>query len=361
MKKYLAITVLGLFVLTSCGNLVKDKKKTRDFVDTVGYATKAWQMDSVMSRIERIQKEEYESHLKFKDLGAAKVVICPHDDYSYVGYLYPATLKNIKAKTVLIFGVAHKAKKLNLENQLIFDSYDYWKAPYGDVKVSELRNEIMEKLSHSIYQVNDTMQSIEHSVEAIVPFLQYFNRDVQIIHVLVPYMPYDKMKEIALVLSKAIDKTLNENKMKWGDDFAMVISSDAVHYGDEDWGGENFAFYGVSCTSYVDTKAHELDIMQTIAGQITPGKIKRFTQYTVDDYDYKKYKWTWCGRYSVPLGLLTANYLKEMREGTPLRGRVIGYSSSYKNMPLPVKDLNMDVTAPAYDHHWVGYAAIRYD
>ena len=67
MKKYLAITVLGLFVLTSCGNLVKDKKKTRDFVDTVGYATKAWQMDSIMGRIERIQKEEYESHLKFKD------------------------------------------------------------------------------------------------------------------------------------------------------------------------------------------------------------------------------------------------------------------------------------------------------
>jgi len=359
--KYLLILLSGIFLFTSCRNTFSNGEKTRERVDTVGYASRAWQMDSIMARIKRIQKKEYQSHLKFENTGAAKVVICPHDDYSYVGYLYPATLSNIKAKTVLIFGVAHKAKKLNLENQLIFDSYDYWEAPYGKVRVSKMRNEIMKKLPENIYQVNDTMQAIEHSVEAIVPFLQYFNRDVQIISVLVPYMSFARMKEISLMLSKAIDETLNGEGLKWGDDFAMVISSDAVHYGDEDWGGKNFAFFGVSCTSYVDTKAHELDIMQTIAGRITPGKIKRFTQYTVDDYDYKKYKWTWCGRYSVPLGLLTANYLKEMRDGTALRGRVIGYTSSYKNMPLPVKDLNMDVTAPAYDHHWVGYAAIRYD
>ncbi len=361
MKNYYLLLVLAGFMFTSCGNLGKKQVKTRGLVDTVGYAHLSWQMDSIMNRITRIQKKEYENHLKFNGSGGAKVVICPHDDYAYVGYLYPATLKNIKAKTVLIFGVAHKAKKLNLENQLVFDSYDYWQGPYGKVKVSDMRNKIMKRLPESVFQVNDTMQSMEHSVEAIVPFLQYFNRDVEIISVLVPYMPYGKMKEISLMLAKAIDETLNEKQLKWGSDFAMVISSDAVHYGDEDWGGENFAFYGVSCTSYVDTKSHELDIMQTIAGQITPYKIKRFTQYTVDDYDYKKYKWTWCGRYSVPLGLLTANYLKEMRNGEPLRGRVIGYASSYKNMPLPVKDLNMDVTAPAYDHHWVGYAAIRYD
>ena len=154
---------------------------------------------------------------------------------------------------------------------------------------------------------------------------------------------------------------MNENKMKWGDDFAMVISSDAVHYGDEQWGGANFAFYGVSDTSYAAVKKHEFEILNTISGEISPEKIKKFTQYTVQDDDYRKYKWTWCGRYSVPLGLLTAYYLKETRQDKPLFGKIIGYSSSYENIPLPVKDLGMGVTAPAYNHHWVGYAAVRYN
>ena len=360
MKKLFVISIIVL-LFSACSHYGKHKTKTRAFVDTVGYATTAPQMDSIMARIQRVQSEAYKDHLKFENDVPAKAVLCPHDDYAYVGELYPATLQNIRAKTVIIFGVVHKATKFHLENKIIFDSYDFWKGPYGAVPVSDMREKIMKNLPKGMFQVNDTMQHLEHSVEALVPFLQYFNRHVQIVSILVPAMPYDRMEEISKPLSKAIEKVAKQEGMQWGKDFAFVISSDAVHYGDEDWGGSNFAYYGTSCISYKDAKEHEIEILHTLAGPLSPHKIKLFTQYTVQDNDFRKYKWTWCGRYSIPLGLLTAIDLQALQKGGALHGRVIGYTSSLVNLPLPVKDIGMGVTAPAYDHHWVGYAAIRYD
>lgn len=105
--------------------------------------------------------------------------------------------ENITANTVIIFGVAHKARQLNLENQVVFDSYEYWKGPYGNIKVSGLREEIMGLLPRNLFQVNDSMQRMEHSVEAIIPFLQYYNHDIQVVSILVPYMSYGRMQEIA--------------------------------------------------------------------------------------------------------------------------------------------------------------------
>lgn len=52
-------------------------------------------------------------------------------------------MKTLSFYTVILFGVAHKARQLNLENLVAFDSYDCRKGPYGDVKVSGLREEIM--------------------------------------------------------------------------------------------------------------------------------------------------------------------------------------------------------------------------
>jgi hypothetical protein len=81
---------------------------------------------------------------------------------------------------------------------------------------------------------------------------------------------------------------------------------------------------------------------------------------TLDDLDFRKYKWTWCGRYSIPLGLLTSFYLTELQHRKPLSGIPVGYSTSIEREPIPVKDIGMGVTAPANIHHWVGYPAIGY-
>ena len=339
-----------------------DEFAVRQVVDTIGFAQYDWQMDSIMARIEREQGKTLNEKLTYSRVGEQgwRVAISPHDDYAYVGYMYPAVLKNIKAKTIILFGVAHKAKKLKLENQIVFDSYDYWKEPYGNVKVSGIRDEIIKQLPKGIYQVNDTMQKIEHSVEAIVPFLQYYNRELEIVSILVPYMSYETMDKIAGPLAKAIKKVVKKHNLQWGKDFAMVISTDAVHYGDEEWGGSNFAFNGIGSKANEKTKLHEYDIMKTISGPFTPEKIQEFTELTVDKEDFRKYKWTWCGRYSVPLGLLTAFKLNEQLGSESLFGAAIGYSSSIDHATLEVEDIGMGTTAPAYDNHWVGYAGIGY-
>jgi AmmeMemoRadiSam system protein B len=339
--------------------------KVRPLVDTVGFAATADQMDEVIKRIDKLQSKQLKK--KFSEAGVNdktmwKTTIAPHDDYTYTGYMYPLALKNIKAKTVILFGVAHKAAKLNLQDKLIFDSYTHWRTPYGVVKVSNLRNEILSLIPQSMCEVNDTMQKIEHSVEAEIPFLQFYNPDVEIVSILVPYMSFAKIETIALSLSQAIAGVLQRNNLKWGEDVAFVISADAVHYGDEDWGGRNFANYGVDSAGYKKAVEHEYELMNTcFKGNVSSEMVKQFTKYTVDENDFKQYKWTWCGRYSVPMGLLTSVKLSEVLYKKPLQGTILGYTNSIENSHIPVSDLGtMGVTAKANIRHWVGYAAVGF-
>ena len=89
-------------------------------------------------------------------------------------------------------------------------------------------------------------------------------------------------------------------------------------------------------------------------------KINTFCKYTVEQDNYKEYKWTWCGRYSVPFGLLTAFHLNQLQGNEPLHGTPVGYATSIDHSNIKVDDLEMGVTAPANIRHWVGYAAIGY-
>jgi AmmeMemoRadiSam system protein B len=322
-------------------------------------------MDSVMKRISRLQQKELATGLKeagVKENTAFKCVIAPHDDYTYAGYMYPLALKGVKARTVILFGVAHRARILSLENQLLFDSYTYWSGPYGPVKVSAFREQIISSLPKEIYQVNDSMQKIEHSVEAEIPFLQYYNNNVEIISILVPYMNFERMQEIAKPLAASIASMMRKNNLKWGEDVALVISADAVHYGDEGWDGKNLAFYGSDSAGYKKAGEHEHEIMEKcMKGKLDTGKVKLFTEYTVKKENYKEYKWTWCGRYSVPLGMLTAYYLEGALKEKPLQGKLLGYSTSIGNKHVNVKDLGgMGTTAPANIRHWVGYPSIAF-
>ncbi len=156
-----------------------NQERTRVPIDSVGFATEAWQMDSIMTRIYYLHGSDMNSIFKAKNIDSSvswKVAISPHDDYSYVGYLYPA-----------------------------------------------------------------------------------------------------------------------------------------VYYGDEDWDGKNFAYFGTDEKGYSDAVSYEYDIIDScLTGPITPDKIKQFTCYTTMEDDYKEYKWTWCGRYSIPLGLYTAYHLEQL-------------------------------------------------
>jgi AmmeMemoRadiSam system protein B len=354
------LLILSSLLLYSCRNIGFDQASVRPLVDTIGFAQYAWQMDSLMTGIEQLSpNEQYPDNQEYQPW---KVSVSPHDDYTYVGSLYPEILRHIHAKTLLLVGVAHKAKALNLENRIVFDSHAFWKGPYGHVPVSAMREEILQNLDASIYEVNDSMHRIEHSLEALIPFLQYFNHQVEIIPVLVPYMRFTRIDSIAKPLSDVLFSALTKKKLRWGEDFAIIITTDAVHYGDEEWGGQNHAPFGCDSAGNARAVEHEFEIIKTsLEGEVSKERIQKFSEFTIQESDYREYKWTWCGRYSVPLGLLTAYYLQDhLSRHDPLEGILVGYSTSIDHQHLCVDDLMMGRTAVANPHHWVGYAAIGY-
>src|SRR5437763_3579893 len=139
-------------------------RRLRGLADPVGFAHLASQMDRVTERIAaqdgaRLERIFAESGISSADRW--RMAIAPHDDYTYAGFMYPLALRNVKASTVIIFGVAHKARQLGLENAIIFDSFTHWCGPYGDIAVSPLREKLMSRLPAGSFGVNDEMQSIE--------------------------------------------------------------------------------------------------------------------------------------------------------------------------------------------------------
>src|SRR6185436_12439451 len=122
-------------------------------------------------------------------------------------------------------------------------------------------------------------------------------------------------------LAGAVNTIMREKGLIYGKDIAVVISNDAVHYGDEDWGGKNLAPFGIDEAG--TEKANQLDREITdkcLVGTLSGSKVKSFTEYTVQAADYKEYKWVWCGRYSVPFGLSFANKLSVLQNGAGLTG-----------------------------------------
>jgi len=185
---------------------------------------------------------------------------------------------------------------------------------------------------------------------------------VQFVPILVPYMSFWRMSELALPLARAVTAIMRDEQLDWGTDVALVSSTDAVHYGDEGWGDRNFAFYGSDERGYARAVQHEQRIMSDcFDGELHPERIERFTRYTLADHDHREYKWTWCGRYSVPFGLLTAWHLQQLLRARPLDGTILGYATSLEGQCIEVDDLDgMGVTAPATLRHWVGYAAVGF-
>jgi len=355
--------VFGSFFL-SCQADRPEAAHTRGLVDTVGFAHTPLQMSKIIQRVNEKYGQQQQSVFRFlrlNDNTSFPLAIAPHDDYTYAADVYNYIMPFMRAPVLILFGVAHRAKQFNARDKIVFGSFKYWTGPYGPVPVSSLREKIMSRLPKDAYIVNDSLQAAEHSLEAFIPFLQYYHRKVQIVPILVPYMRFEDMSRIAGVLSKAIGEATDSQGMKWGPDFAMLISTDCVHYGDQNWGGRNFAFYGSDSAGYRQALRHEMDIIEnSLAFSLDSARVHQFYRYTLQENDYQKYKWTWCGRYSVPFGLLTAYFLSQEKPRQELMGTPLKYSTSIEHSPIPVKDLKMGVTAPANLHHWVGYVAMAY-
>ena len=154
---------------------------------------------------------------------------------------------------------------------------------------------------------------------------------------------------------------LKEKDLQRGKDFSILITTDAIHYGDEDWNGKNYALFGTDSVGTQKALAKEDEIVENcFTGELTNEKANLFFHTTVQENNFREYKWTWCGRYSVPLGLKVAKNLQTLQKAKPLTGIPLGYQTTIDHPELPVKDLRMGKTAVATTHHWVGFTAVGF-
>ncbi len=321
----------------------------RHFFDNVGFCTKPHQIEAIVKLSEKMEP------------GASKIkghyfaVISPHDDHIYAGRVYIYAIPRVaRAKTVVIFAVTHHRARVLLKDPkgiIILDDYEKWDGPYGPVEVDTVLRDYIEKhLPEKYYMVSREAQRVEHSAEAMVPFLQYYHRNVRILSIMVTGMGFWKMREVAGALASVFHSYIREKGLKLGKDLAFIISADNTHYGPD----FDYSVFGL------DEEAHRRATLQDkklgekfLSGIITVEKIRGFADRVWGE------KIPWCGRYSVPFGLLTLMKLAELM-GRKMEGVAFRYGDSYSLGVLPAFRLGIGTTAPFSLKHWVGYWAIGY-
>ncbi len=294
------------------------------------------------------------------EAGPFVAAVCPHDDHLYAGHVYLHAIAGIRAPRVLMVGVFHAARLWNLEGKLVFDRYVAWHSPLGPVRVDPLREELLGSLPPADVVVVDGMHHREHSLEAIVPFLQWYRgRDVTIVPVLVPYVTWDRLEELADRLADALAGAIRRHGWRLGTDVAIVISSDAVHYGPD----FDHAPFGEDAAAHAKAVSRDRELAERyLAGPLAAGRLRGLFEQLVDPRDVRRYRIPWCGRFSVPFGLeLTRRTAEKLGLPVPV-GRVLRYGTSLTEaepaVPRSVRDEGLGLTAPSNFHHFVGYLAL---
>lgn len=365
-KNFLVFGLTGLIFLAffSCPNERPNPMpvavQIRALTDTVGFSTNREQIQAVISLSEKLEYEALKKHPESHQNRRWIAGICPHDDHLLAGRVYVHLFQNMNAKRYVIFGVAHQAANWGAQDSLIFDSFDYWRAPYAPLKIAKLREEIIALLPKADFVVNNAWQSEEHSVEGIVPFIQHYRRDAELVSILVPYMRWQRIEQLAQDLAGALAMIVEKYHWKLGEDIAFICSNDGDHYGDQDWGGRNLAPFGADEAGYLKATQQDSSLIRNnLTGELTAEKLQDFCQRVWGESDLKDYKIRWCGRFSIPFGLNTVRILMEKLNQPPLNGYLLRYDTSYNLGKLPI-EIGIGTTAPNNIHHWVGYAAIGY-
>ena len=328
-------------------------QNARPVKDDVGFC---WNPASMKTLVEYLAAQEKE------DFSAEGLVaaVSPHDDYLYAGRLYYPLFKILRAKEAVIFGVTHGAVRKEIKDPqgvVILDEYAAWPGVLKPISVSPLREFIKERLDKSAFLVSNRAHELEHSIEALLPFLQYFNPDVRITPIMVAPMPFEKMDEISSALASIIGAYMKDRGLKAGRDIVFLISSDGNHYG-RDFANSPF---GEGEKAWETALALDRRLIRSyLTGALDASKIRGLTE-ELWGATYLDYRNTyWCGKYSVPFGLLTAAKIIRLAEGKSLTGRLFRYSDTYSEGVLPLKKTGMGTTAPFSLRHWVSFFTIGY-
>ena len=329
--------------------------------DSVGYALEPEQIERIIELSDSLEAALPEGRGRIGAKGGMIAAIAPHDDYLYAGRVYLHAMRRVRAPLAVLVGVCHAGRRKGIEGKLIFDTHAAWAGPYGDCAVSDLRNEIVEVLPPELVLVSDELHAEEHSLEAFIPFLQYYRRDIEIVPLLVTRMPGARMGEASRLFAEALHAACEARGMKLGEDLVVLISADCVHYGDEAWGGRNYAPFGVGEEGYELAVEQDMSIAtECLTGAVTEKHIADFRGCVERDDLEWPYRVTWCGVYSIPFGLGALAALTDLDGRAPPKGYLLRYGTSLDPGRLPVDIEGLGVTNIATLRHWVGHLSVGY-
>jgi AmmeMemoRadiSam system protein B len=321
--------------------------------DAIGFASRADQMARVWEWSARPPLPEA---LGPRPVPGVLGAICPHDDYLFAGRVYRQVLPLVTARTVVLVGVFHKYRRFGARNALVFDAYRAWRSPDGEIRVSGLREELLAQLPPSDVIQDAAMQDSEHSVEAIAYWLKHQDPGVEIVSILVPSASFPRFRELASNLGHALVTSMRKRGWTLGRDVAIVVSSDGIHY------GTDFAYapYGEGgVDAYLKAVARDRELLtEPLAGPVSSEKAEAFFSAVVDPLNPDAYRMPWCGRFSVPFGLLLLGETTRELGLPPPVGSPIAFGTSISFPELPVKPLGMGATAPANLYHFVSYPGV---
>ncbi len=335
-------------------NLFGQKPVIRPIRDLVGFCWQPKQFQRLMDYLD--------SHITVAESeGTIVAGITPHDDYLYAGSVYYPLFKKLRAKEVVIFGVTHGTVRRKIgdpQGKLIFDEYKGWRALYGKVDVSPLRDFLKEKLDPADIMVSTDAHRFEHSIEALIPFLQYYTRDVKITPIMVTGMDFEAMDKLSGKLAALIAEYIKKNNLKLGDDIAFLVSADANHYG-EDF--DNL-LYGFDERAHLAATKRDQRIAGTyLEGPLTKDNLKGLTKELWGKTYKEDNDILWCGKFSIPFGMLAIDKtVRFIDKKNSLTGRILKYSDTYSEGVLPLKKMSCGITAPFSLKHWVGFFSAAY-
>ena len=328
-------------------------QEARPIRDDVGFC---WNPSSMKTLVEYLSRQETE------DFAAEGLVaaIAPHDDYLYAGRVDYPLFKILRAKEVVIFGVTHGTVRTEIGDPheiLILDEFKSWPGLGESLAVSGLREYLKERLDKKYYMVSDKAHTLEHSIEAEVPWLQYFNPKVKITPIMVTGMPLEKMDEVATEVADVMAAYIKEKGLLVGKDIFFLISSDGNHYG-QDFSNSPF---GEGRSAWQAARALDQRIVRDcLTGIMDEEKIKGLTG-ELWGKTYLDYKNTyWCGKYSIPFGLLATQKIVALVVNKRISGQLFRYSDTYSEGALPLRQTGMGTTAPFSLRHWVSFCSIGY-
>jgi len=331
----------------------------RGQLDNVGYASKPEAMAKVWAL-----SAEPPAPPSLLPAGAAMPaagvagMLGPHDDYVYAARVDRRIYPLVTAKTVVLVGVFHRYRRFGAHDQMIFDSYRAWRSPDGDVAVSPLRDELVAALPKDEAVKDGVAHDSEHSVEAIAYFLKHARRDVEIVPILLPAASFARLTAMATHLGGALAAAMKRHKLALGRDVAVVISTDGTHYG-ADFQYTPFGAGGVEALQKAVAQDRAL-VERTLAGPVGADKARAFFAAVVNPDKPDEYRMPWCGRFSVPFGLMLLGETARRLGMAAPRGVPLVLGVSVDTPELKVRDVGVGPTAPANLYHFVTHPGVAF-